>query len=211
MSCPRKKKHSEAPSVFSPASGLASSQVTHHLLSPTNLQSQSHLKSPQKKQQSQPVCPWSAHTLPFKQSSSPFLRNCYALSTSSTAVGELFLFGGQINASNRSSNDLYVISKRDFSITPLHTSGDIPSPRYSHCAVLNSTTLLIWGGSDVRKQNAQNQRLDDTLYLLNLGTTDLLVLRPAPADQMFLAFQYLECGPVSWSMVQGLAVVTTIQ
>jgi hypothetical protein len=174
-----RKKHSEAPSIFPPASGLASSQVSHRLLSPTNLQSQSqsqsqpHLKLHQKKQQSYPVCPWSAHSLPFRQSSSPFLRNCYALSTSATAVGELFLFGGQINASNCSSNDLYVTSKRDFSITLLHTSGDVPSPRYSHCAVLTSTTLLIWGGSDVRKQNAQYQSLDDTLYLLNLGTTDL--------------------------------------
>ena len=29
----------------------------------------------------------------------------------------------------------------------------------------------------------QNQALDDSLYLLNLGTSDLLLSRPDPADQ----------------------------
>jgi hypothetical protein len=205
----RKKKHSEARSTS------ASSQVTQQLQFqvPTysQLQSQSHLPSPQEKQQSQPVCPWSAHAPQFGQSPSPFHRNAHALSTSASAAGELFLFGGYVHRSRSPSNDLYVISTRDFSTTLLQTSGDVPNPRYGHCAVLTSTILLIWGGmTNFRDQIKQKQVLDDSLYLLNLGMSDLLLSRPAPADQDFLAFQYRESGPASWSMVPGPAVVTTI-
>jgi hypothetical protein len=170
----RNKKHSSAPSTSAPASGpgLASSQVsTQQLQFPTN--SQSHLQSPQEKQQSQPVGPWSAHAPPFGQSPSPFLRHAHALSTSATIAGELFLFGGCVHRSRSPSNDLYVFSTRDFSTTLLQTSGDVPSPRYAHRAVLTSTTLLVWGGrTDVSNQNARNQSNDDSFYLLNLGTSE---------------------------------------
>jgi hypothetical protein len=169
----RKKKHS-APSTSAPASGVASSQVsTQQLQLPTY--SQSHLQSPQVKQQSQPVSPWSAHAPPSGQSPSPFLRDVHALcslSTSATASGELFLFGGY---AHKSRNDLYVISTQDFSTTLLQTSGDVPSPRYGHRAVLTSTTLLIWGGAARVgvDQNAQNQNDYDSFYLLNLSMSDL--------------------------------------
>ena len=68
-----------------------------------------------------------------------------------------------------------MISTRDFSTTLLQTSGDVPSPRYGHRAVLTSTILMIWGGGEknVRDQNKQNQAVDNSLYLLNLGTPDL--------------------------------------
>jgi hypothetical protein len=171
----RKKKHFETASTPAP-SGLASSQVTQQLQFPTNSQSQSqsHLQSPQEKQQLQPVCPWTAHAPPFGQSPSPFLRNSLALSMSATAAGELFLFGGYVQRSWSLSNDLYVFSTRDFSTTLLQTSGHIPSPRYAHRAVLTSTTLLIWGGrTDLSGQNARYQSNDDSFYLLNLGTSDL--------------------------------------
>jgi hypothetical protein len=97
-----------------------------------------------------------------------FLREAFALSTSATAAGELFLFGGFVQGSRSASNDLYVISTRDFSTTLLQTSGDAPSPRYGHCAVLTSTILLIWGGTT----NSTDQNDDDSFYLLNLGTSD---------------------------------------
>jgi hypothetical protein len=149
----RQKKHPETASTPPPASGLASSQVT---------------------QQLQPVCTWSAHAPPFGQSPSPFLRHYHALSTSATTAGELFLFGGHVHRSMSLSNDLYVFSTRDCSTTLLKTSGDIPSPRYRHRAVLTSTTLLIWGGkTELSDQNAQSQSDDDSFYLLNLGTSDL--------------------------------------
>jgi hypothetical protein len=170
------KKHSEAPATSAPTSGLASSQVTQQLQFCTNSQSQSqsHLQSLDEKQQLQPVCPWSAHAPPFGGSPSPFLRNALALSTSATAAGELFLFGGYVQKSRSPSNDLYVFSTRDYSTTLLQTSGDIPSPRFAHRAVLTSTTLLIWGGTtDFSDQNAENQSDDDSFYLLNLGTSDL--------------------------------------
>ena len=68
-----------------------------------------------------------------------------------------------------------MISTRDFSTTLLQTSGDVPSPRYGHTAVVTDTdtTLLIWGGkTDFSDQNAQNPDNDDSFYLLNLGTSD---------------------------------------
>src|SRR6266852_5714459 len=128
-------EHSKATSTSAPAGGLASSQVTQ-LQFPTNSQSP----------QSQSVYPWSAHAPPFGQSPSPFFRHAHALSANATAAGELFLFGGYVHSTQPASNDLYVISTRDFSTTLLQTSGDVPSPRFGHRAVLASTILLIWGG-----------------------------------------------------------------
>ncbi|KAF8488139.1 hypothetical protein F5888DRAFT_1879044, partial [Russula emetica] len=159
-----------APYSKAPASELASSQVAQLVQFPTNSQSQSQLRLPQERQQSQPVGPWSAHAPPFGQSSSPFPRFGHALSTSATAAGELFLFGGYVQSSRSPNNDLYVISTRDFSTNLLKTTGDVPSPRYGHSAVLSSTILLIWSGvRNFTAQIKQNQALDDSLYLLNLG------------------------------------------
>jgi hypothetical protein len=89
------------------------------------------------------------------------------ISTSATAAGQLFLFGGVSN--DRPRGDLYVISTRDFSTIPLKTSGDVPSPRYGHCAMLTSTILFIWGGASDEDAECS----DDSFYLLNLGTSDL--------------------------------------
>jgi hypothetical protein len=133
-------------------------------------------------QQSEPLYPWSAHAPPIGQSPSPFLRNTHALSTSATTAGELFLFGGYEHSSRAASNDLYVFSTRYFSATLLQASGDIPGPRYGHTAVLTGTTLLIWGGTrGFTLQNAQTHRDDDSLSLLNLGTSDLLGVKTRPS------------------------------
>ena len=176
----RKKHSDEAPSTLASTtgSGLPSSQVAQQLQLPTNSQLQSHLQPPQEKQQSQPVYPWSAHAPPFRQSPSPFLRkgHALALSKSTALAGELFLFGGRVLEPRSRSNDLYVISTRDFSTTLLQTSGDVPSPRDGHCTVLIGTTLLIWGGKtdlSLNDRNAQTKSNIDSLYLLNLGMTDL--------------------------------------
>ncbi|KAI0283586.1 hypothetical protein BGY98DRAFT_1093694 [Russula aff. rugulosa BPL654] len=183
----RKKKHSEAPSTLVHASGLASSQVPSNLQSQS--QSQSHLKSPQKKQRSEPVCPWSAHALPSGQSPSPYLQYAHSLSTSATTVSDLFLFGGYIPSSKSPSNDLYAISIRDFSTTLLQTSGDVPSPRFGHRAVLTGTSLLIWGGNtNFGNQNAPNQSYDDSFYLLNLVSrewTRIVVHGPGPGGRCY--------------------------
>jgi hypothetical protein len=172
------KEHSKAPSTSTPTSGLPSSQAPHfstNSQSQSQSQSQSNLQSPQQAHQSQLLYPWSAHTAPSGQWPSPFPRRFHALPTSATAAGELFLFGGYVHSSESPSNDLYVISTQDFSTTLLKTSGDVPSPRYAHRAVLTSTILLIWGGMrSFSLQNAQYQSDDDSsFYLLNLGTSDL--------------------------------------
>jgi hypothetical protein len=162
----------DSPSNSPPANALASqSQATQQLQFPIKSQSQSNSQSPQEKQQPQAIypCQWSAHTPPFEQSPLPFSRNAHTLSTSVTSAGELFLFGGAVHRSQSPSNDLYVISTRDFSTTLFKTSGDVPNPRYGHRAVLTSTSLLIWGGMT----NFREKAPDDSLYLLNLGTSDL--------------------------------------
>ena len=138
---------------------------------------------------SQPINPWSAHHTPrFERSQSPFLRNSLALSTTATIAGELFLFGGHVHSSKSASNDLYAISTWDFSTTLLQTSGDVPSPRCAYGAVFTSTNLLIWGGLAFSNQNGQWQEgYDDSLYLLNFGTSDgtsvLLMSKPTSVDQ----------------------------
>ena len=180
MSFSRKNLKNLSSSNLSHADGLASqSQATQQLQFPTKSQSHSH--SPQERQQSQLIYPWSAHA-PLGQSPSPFPRYGHALSTTATAAGELFLFGGYAN--NSTQNDLYVFSTRDFSTTLLHTSGGHPIPRAGHGAALTSTVLVIWGGAtSFVSQNVLNRDLDDSFYLLNLGTSDLLVSRLTPVDQ----------------------------
>jgi hypothetical protein len=116
---------------------------------------------------------------------------------------ELIFFGGFENVFPNS--DVYVFSTRDFSTTHLQTSGEVPTPRYAHCAALIGTTLLICGGraGDGRELN------HDSLYLLNLGTSDPFMSSPSPADHSF-TLQKRESGPTLWSMFPGRAVVTTI-
>ncbi len=41
----------------------------------------------------------------------------------------------------------------------------------------------------------QNERYDDSLYLLNLGMSDLLMSRPTPADQGFLRSSIAKVDP----------------
>ena len=160
-----KKKHSPS---SAPANGLASqSQATQHQ---QPHKSQSNPQSPQQNHQSWPICPWSAHTPSFGQSPSPFPRSSHALSTAPTTPEELFFFGGFVHSSGHASNDLYVMSTQDFSTTLLQANGDVPSPRYAHGAVFTSTTLVVWGGM-LRKHQCN----DNSLYLLNLGTSDLLM------------------------------------
>ena len=200
MSSSLTKKHSL--SNLAPAKGLVpQSQASQQLQFPNKSQSQSHSQSSQQTLQSQPLYPWSAHTPPSGRCPSPFPRYFHALSTIATAAGELFLFGGVSH--DRMRNDLYVISTRDFSTTLLQTRGDIPEPRNGHCAVLTSTTFLIWGG------RTDFSVLDDSFYLLDLGTSNIFDVKSHPSSPEFLAFQYRESGPASWSMVPGPVVVAT--
>jgi len=79
---------------------------------------------------------------------SPFPRHGYTLTATTTAPGEILLFGGCVH--DDASNDLYLISTRDFSTTLLQTSGEVPSPRHGHVAAIASTTLLVCGGGKLQ-------------------------------------------------------------
>ena len=185
----RKKLPSNCP----PANGLAASQST---------------------QQPRPVCTWSAHTPQSGQSPLPFPRNGHTLTATATltgtAAGELFLFGGYVHGS--ASSDLYLFSTRDFSTTLLKTSGEVPTPCGAHGATLIGTTLLICGSKMKGKVDSgdQNEMNYDSLYLLNLGTSNPLMSSLTPADYNFL-LQYRESGPALWSKVLGPMTVTTQQ
>ncbi len=153
--------------------------------------------------QPRPVCTWSAHAAQSGPSPSPFPRDNSTLTATATASGEFFLFGGWVHDST--SSDLYEISTRNFSTTLLQTSGEVPTARYAHGAALIGNTLLICGGV-TDDQNVLNH---DSLYLLNLGTSDLLMQSPTQADHSF-ALQYRESGPALWSMVPDRALVAII-
>ena len=150
-----------------------------------------------------PVCTWSAHTPQSGSSRSPFPRDFHSLTATATAAGELFLFGG--DAYGDTSSDLYVISTRDFTATLLQTSGEVPTPRCAHDAALIGTTLLIYGGANTKLPDL-NSLSSDSLCLLNLGMSDLLISSPTPADHSF-ALQNRESGPALWSKVLGPILV----
>ena len=123
-------------------------------------------------QQPLPVCTWSAHAPQSGPEPSPFPRNRHTLTATTTAAaGELFLFGGYVHS--RASSDLYVFSTRDFSATLLQTNGEVPMQRYGHGAALTGTTLLICGGKTDSSDPNLDMQSHDSLYLLNLGTSDL--------------------------------------
>jgi hypothetical protein len=159
----------------------------------------------QSTQQPAPVCTWSAHAPQSGPSPLPFPRDCHTLTTIATAAGELFLFGGFVQG--RASNDLYAFSALDFSTTLLQTSGEVPTPRYAHGAALIGNTLLICGGKT--RSGDQNVLNHDSLYLLDIGTSYILMSSTTPVDHSF-ALQYRSSGPALWSMVPGRAVFTTI-
>jgi hypothetical protein len=203
MSFSRKKK--VTPSNSHPTNGHASQstqqQPPRHQPFPYNSESTS--QSRQQNQQPQPVCTWSAHASPFGPSPSPFPRSSHALTATATADGELFLFGGYAQGSAR--NDLHVFSTWDFSTTLLQTIGEVPSPRTSHCVALASNNLLIWGGiTNFKDRNVPNQLQDNSLYVLDLGTSDLLVSRQTPPDQSSLCYSIARVDPrrCQWSWAQ---------
>jgi hypothetical protein len=155
----RKKKHSEAP-----ASGLASSQVTQKRSSfpPIRNRNRNHLR----KNNSRSLSTHGLHMLPHSDSRHHHFFD--VLMRFPRLPLNCSSFGGK--SQDRTRNDLYVISTRDFSSKLLQTCGDVPSPRCGHRAVLTSTILLIWGGdTDSSNQKALNQNSDDSFYLLNLG------------------------------------------
>jgi hypothetical protein len=142
-----------------------------------------------KQQQSGPICRWSARGLNLLSPSffgtntapSPLRRSGHAIPATTTAAGELFLFGGIVpNSRDTARNDLYVFSTRDLSVTLLKTNGEVPTPHFGHAGALIGDDLLIWGGATNTSEQGELRRKgphDNSLYLLNLGTLDLLMSR----------------------------------
>ena len=149
----------------------------------------------QSTQQSRLVCTWSAHAPQSGPGTLPFPRHTTNHTLTATSTGELFLFGGHVYG--RESGDLYVFSTRDYSTTLLQTSGSVPTPRFAHrAALIDTTTLLICGG---RTKDAESERQrgvlhHDSIYLLNLGTSDHLMTSLTSVDHAF-ALQNRESGP----------------
>ena len=169
---------------------------------PFNPPSANELTS-QSTQEPRPVCTWSAHSLRSGPSRLPFPRSSHTLTATATAAGELFLFGATLPGFP--SSDLYLFSTRDFSSFILQTSGKVPTPRAAHGVALIGSTLLICGGeTEYGNQNVLNY---DSLYLLNLGTSGILMSSPTPADHSF-AHQHRESGPALWLTVPAPMFVT---
>ncbi|KAF8482629.1 hypothetical protein DFH94DRAFT_373498 [Russula ochroleuca] len=126
-------------------------------------------------QQPQPDHLWSVLRPTFRSkgfppstSPSPFSRHSHILST--TAAGELLFFGGRAHGSLR--NDLYVVSTRDYSVTFLKTTGEVPSPRFLSAGVLVNNVLLIFGGATEVDNDGYPTGNDDSLYLLSLASRE---------------------------------------
>ena len=126
------------------------------------------------------VCIWSAHVPQSGTGPLPLPFPLHSCTLTATSTGELFLFGGYAYVNGRENGDLYAFSTRDHSTTLLQTSGSVPTPRYGHRAVLiDTTTLLICGG---KTKGGESVRHYDSIYLLNLGTSDPLMSSPTSAD-----------------------------
>jgi hypothetical protein len=170
---PRKKS---SPSKSAPATVTSVTSRSTQQPPPTP-ESQSH--PPQQQQQPQPDRPdhlWSvlrptfrSKDVPPSTSPSPFPRYGHTLST--TAAGELLFFGGF--AHHSLSNDLYVFSPRDCSVTFLKTTGEVPSPRFLSAGVFVNNVLLIFGGATELDSDGYPNGYDNSLYLLSLGALDL--------------------------------------
>ncbi|KAJ3575989.1 hypothetical protein NP233_g747 [Leucocoprinus birnbaumii] len=101
----------------------------------------------------------------------PSPRYGHALPASTTAGGDLYIFGGLVRESAR--NDLYLYSTKENAATMLQCGGEIPSPRVGHASSLISNVLIVWGGDTKTDSSSRgNEPHDDGLYLLNLVSRD---------------------------------------
>ncbi|KAG8927063.1 Negative regulator of mitotic exit, partial [Tulasnella sp. 408] len=113
----------------------------------------------------QPISTLTRQRGPPTQSPSPFPRCGHSLPPTSTASGELLLFGGLVGGQIK--NDLYSLSTSDHSVSLIETDGEVPPPRVGHASVLAGGMLVVWGGITAYGANP-NEQQDDALYLLNL-------------------------------------------
>ncbi|PPQ65782.1 hypothetical protein CVT24_011999 [Panaeolus cyanescens] len=198
---------SRGPRNNSPSSSLQHSNSVQAQQQPQQQQQQQQQpqntsNNPQQPPPSRPQgYPWSAKRLnllppsiiskpgvapPTTPSPSPFPRYGHALPTSPTPNGELYIFGGLVR--EMALNDVYVFNTRDNSTALFQTTGTTPSPRMGHSSALVGNVLIVWGGDntmtgDLPRSATDKEKLDNSLYLLNLLTREwntLDVSGPAP-------------------------------
>ncbi|KAL8686912.1 MAG: hypothetical protein Q9218_006773 [Villophora microphyllina] len=113
--------------------------------------------------------PWSARRLTFTSSQpNPFPRYGAAINAVASKEGDLYLMGGLVNGS-MVKGDLWMIEAGAQSLPcyPVGTTFEGPGPRVGHASLLVGNAFIVFGGDT--KVDDQD-KLDDTLYLLNTST-----------------------------------------
>ena len=153
-----------------------------------------------------PVCTWSAHAPQPGLSPLPLPCHDHSLTATATPTGENFLFGGfsRIPYTRRS---ICAINTRFF-YNSLANQWRCSHPTAHMVTRLSALPFLIYGGSNTNSSD-QNALSSDSLCFLNLGTSDLLMTSPTPADDSFV-LQNRENGSALWSIVLGPILVCII-
>jgi hypothetical protein len=108
--------------------------------------------------------PWSSRRLNFT-AGNPFPRYGAAINATASKDGTIYLMGGLVGGATV-KGDLWLTEMGNGSMAcyPISTTGDGPGPRVGHASLLVGNAFIVFGGDT---KLADNDDLDDTLYLLN--------------------------------------------
>ncbi|KAF1934316.1 uncharacterized protein M421DRAFT_50675 [Didymella exigua CBS 183.55] len=111
--------------------------------------------------------PWSSRRLNFT-AGNPFPRYGAAINSVASKDGIVYIMGGLVGGSTV-KGDLWLTEMGNGSLScyPISTTGDGPGPRVGHASLLVGNAFIVFGGDT---KLADNDDLDDTLYLLNTST-----------------------------------------
>jgi hypothetical protein len=116
-------------------------------------------------QQQESPYPWSSRRLTFTTGGNPFPRYGAAINATASKDGTIYLMGGLVGGATV-KGDLWLTEMGNGSMScyPISTTGDGPGPRVGHASLLVGNAFIVFGGDT---KLADNDDLDDTLYLLN--------------------------------------------
>jgi hypothetical protein len=116
-------------------------------------------------QQQESPYPWSSRRLNFTTGGNPFPRYGAAINATASKDGTIYLMGGLVGGATV-KGDLWLTEMGNGSMScyPISTTGDGPGPRVGHASLLVGNAFIVFGGDT---KLADNDDLDDTLYLLN--------------------------------------------
>ncbi|KAH6620168.1 hypothetical protein C7974DRAFT_363547 [Boeremia exigua] len=111
--------------------------------------------------------PWSSRRLNFT-AGNPFPRYGAAINSVASKDGVIYIMGGLVGGATV-KGDLWLTEMGNGSLAcyPISTTGDGPGPRVGHASLLVGNAFIVFGGDT---KLADNDDLDDTLYLLNTST-----------------------------------------